>query len=167
MPGAKKTTTTIIIQVIGGRIRTYSSEWHGFSTDFQRVLPCKWGVRSSSGLTASKRLIHTSSAGYVHDTGPIVTAKLGEVLMSMRAQVNSSLRTCHLPADKKIGAYDYRSRCSLVACNDPNVWSTSVRPFSKSSLDTSDKEHPETHEKRADEKHGPATPFINVDDGGN
>jgi hypothetical protein len=34
-------------------------------------------------------------------------------------------------------------------------------------LNTSDKEHPETHEKSTDEKHGPATPFVNVDDGGN
>ena len=149
-----------------GRIRTYGGEWYGFPTDFQRVLPCKWGIRHS-GLSASKRLVHTSSAGYVHDTGPIVTAKLGKGLMSLRAQVNSSLRARHLPTDKKIGAYDYRSRCSLVARNDPNVWSTSVRPFSKSSLDSSDKEHPETHEKCSDEKHGPATPFVNVDDGGN
>ena len=39
--------------------------------------------------------------------------------------------------------------------------------FSKCSLDTSDKEHPETHEKYTDEKHEFATPFVNVDDGGN
>ena len=30
-----------------------------------------------------------------------------------------------------------------------------------------DKEHPETHKKCTDEKHGPGTPFVNVDDGGN
>ena len=28
-------------------------------------------------------------------------------------------------------------------------------------------EHRETREKCTDDKHGPATPFVNVDDGGN
>ena len=56
--------------------------FHGF----QRVLsPRKWSVRPSN-LSASKRLVHTSSAMYVYDNGPIVTAKLGKGLMSMRAQ---------------------------------------------------------------------------------
>jgi hypothetical protein len=34
-----------------------------------------------------------------------------------------------------------------------NSSQVSIRPFSESSLEASDKEYPETHEKGADEKH--------------
>ena len=111
--------------------------------------------------------MHTSSAVYVHDTGPIVTAKLRKGIHEHAStKVNLVLKIRHLPTDKKIRVYDYRSSCSRVPRNDPDVCSSSVRSSSKCSLDTS-KERPETHEKCTDEKHGPATPFVNVDDGGN
>ena len=48
-----------------GNLRTHCSKSHGFSTDFQRVLsPRKWSVTvRPSNLSASKRLVHTSSTG--------------------------------------------------------------------------------------------------------
>jgi hypothetical protein len=60
--------------------------------------------------------------------------------VSMRIKANSNR---HLPTDKKI------------------------RTFSESCSKASDKEHPETHEKGTNEKHGSTTPFVNVDNGVN
>ena len=37
-------------------------------------------------MSASKSLVHTISAGYVHDTGPIVIAELGKEIIREHAK---------------------------------------------------------------------------------
>ena len=168
MPGTKQNDDDDDYTTRRFILKTYGSKCHGFSTDFQRVLSCRMGRQAFQS-----EYVKTFSTYQLRGVRPWYRTHRDSKTRQERTHEYGAQSKIviweprHLPTDKKIGAYDYRSRCSRITRNDPNVWSTSVRPFSKSPLNTSYKEHPETHEKCTDEKHGPATPFVNVDDGGN
>ena len=169
MPGTKQNDDEDDYETRWFILKTYGSKCHGFSTDFQGVLSCRMGRQAFQS-----EYVKTFSSTYqLRGVRPWYRTHRDSKTRQERTHEYGAKSKIviweprHLPTDKKIGTYDYRSRCSRITRNDPNVWSTSVRPFSKSPLNTSYKEHPETHEKCTDEKHGPATPFINVDDGGN
>jgi hypothetical protein len=57
----------------------------------------------------------------------------------------------------------------IASINQILELTTSVKfaPVAKSRLKTSNKEQPKAHEKGTTEKHGPSTPFVDVNDSGN
>ena len=90
-----------------------------------------------------------------------ITYQLSRIRPGYRA--HRDCKTAH----EKIGRDDDSPCRRLVALDDPDGSTAClVCPVAETCLDAADEEHPEAHEKRADEEHGTTAPLVDVDDGG-